>query len=216
MLLIKSRRAARSWCWRTAAVERLELDPQKRLETGYLVIPEASDARIPAGLAACLEMGDVLRDLLDQRQMLCNRRQARVRRIDDGLCVCGAERDQRCIDLVVLRRLQMKFGIGSHLRGLKHDDHEAVTTQLDNDLLLVSAARLDADPFDATPPQPGRQATMAVSGVIHLQVDFALGQSNIKFAFAGVDPGTDRGSLAHLRRPFLGCEPLVPSTIRVR
>ena len=49
---------------------------------------------------------------------------------------------------------------------------------------------------------------MALGGVIHLQADRTLCQSDIKLTFAGVDPGADRDRLAHLRRPFLGMRTL--------
>ena len=67
-----------------------------------------------------------------------------------------AGRDQGGIDLVVLRSLQDELGIGPHLRGLEHDDHETVAAQLGDDRLLVAAARLDPDPLDPVSPQPSR------------------------------------------------------------
>src|ERR1043166_6134821 len=56
---------------------------------------------------------------------------------------------------------------------------------------------------------------MARGVVVDLPSFPAALERNIQFAFAGIDAGTDRGRLAHLRRPFLECEPSVPSTIRV-
>ena len=43
-----------------------------------------------------------------------------------------------------------------------------------NDLLLVAAARLDADPLDPLLPQPGRQRRMAIRSVVDLQFRNAL------------------------------------------
>src|SRR5262249_8003354 len=102
-----------------------------------------------------------------------------------------------------------------HLDGLEHDHHQAVATQFADDLLLVAAAGLDADAFDPMPPQPFHQRLVSGDPVVDLQSFGALLERDIEFALAGIDPGTDRGTLAHLRRPFLECEPSVPSTIRV-
>src|SRR5215211_1481451 len=126
------------------------------LEAGDLRIPAVPDARITAGLLAGLEADDVLAKLLDERQMLGKRRQTRIGR---GMDVLGRRRagsDQGGIDLVVLGPLQVKLGIGAHLRGLQHDDDKTIAPQLCDDRLLVAAARLDPDPLDAMTPQPSR------------------------------------------------------------
>jgi hypothetical protein len=60
--------------------------------------------------------------------------------------------DQGGIDLVVLCQLEMKLGIGPHLRGLEHDDIELVAAKLCHDRLLIAAARFDPDPLDPVPP----------------------------------------------------------------
>jgi hypothetical protein len=50
--------------------EAFEFTPEHRIEACDLGIPVACAVRIAAGRAAGLEPGDVLGDLLDQRQML--------------------------------------------------------------------------------------------------------------------------------------------------
>jgi len=111
--------------------------------------------------------------------------------------------DQARVDLVVLGPLQHELGIGPHLRGLEHDDHEAIAAQPCNNGLLVAAARLDADPFDAVALQPGRQRSVAIRSVIDLQLRRTFIERGIELAFAGIDAGADHAMLTHLRRPFL-------------
>ena len=67
-----------------------------------------------------------------------------------------ASRDQCGIDLVVLRPLQQKPRIGTHLCGLKHHDHKPIASQMGNDILLITTARLDADPADPMALEPSR------------------------------------------------------------
>src|SRR5450631_631881 len=156
MLAIRPSRWARSWCWRIAAANRLILAPLHRLKAGRFLFPHLPNMRIATGLAAGLEAGNILADLIDHRQMPGKWCQPRIRRSMDLLGRGRAGSDQGRVDLVVLRPLQMKLGVGPYLRGLEHDDHEAIAAQPDNDLLLVAAARLDADPLDSALPQPSR------------------------------------------------------------
>jgi hypothetical protein len=86
--------------------------------------------------------------------MLGKRQQSSVGRGVDRLDRGGAGRDQSRIDLVVLGPLQAELGIGAHLRRLKHHNDKSLAPQLDNNGLLVTATRLNADAFDAMPPQP--------------------------------------------------------------
>jgi hypothetical protein len=65
---------------------------------------------------------------------------------------CRAGRDQGGINPVVLRQLQVKLGIGSHLRRLEHDHDEPLAAQPGDDRLLIAATRLDADPSDPALP----------------------------------------------------------------
>src|SRR5215204_2797128 len=132
-LAIKSSRSARSLCRRMAATSALSSSRRQGLEAG-----------------------DVLAKLLDERQMLGKRRQTRI---GPGMDLLGRRRagsDQGGIDLVVLGPLQVKLGIGAHLRRLKHDDDKTIAPQLCDHRLLVAAARLDPDPLDAMTPQPSR------------------------------------------------------------
>src|SRR6266545_2721650 len=135
--------------------------------------------------------------------MLCEWRQARIGRGVDFLDRRRASCDQGRVDLVVLGPLQDELGIGPHLRGLEHNDHEAIAAQLRHHGLLIAAARLNADPFDALAPQPGRQTPVAVRSVVDLQLLRTLIERRIELAFAGIDAGADHVMLAHLRRPFL-------------
>ena len=148
----------------------LELAPQEPIERAISSFQNAPNTRIAAGLAAGLEAGDVLGELLDQRQMLGKWGQTRIRRVVNLLGRRRAGRDQGGIDLVVLGLLQEEPGIGPHLRGLKHDHHKAVAAQMRDDLLLVAATRLDADPFDLALPQPGGQRRVAIRAVVDLQL----------------------------------------------
>ena len=124
--------------------------------------------------------------------------------------------DQRRIDLVVLGPLQVKLGISAHLRRLKHDHDKSLAPQLANDRLFVAATCLDADAFDAMPPKPIQQHLVTLRRIVDLQRLGTAVQRDIELPFAGIDPGADRGTFGHLRRPSLVCEPWVPSTIRAR
>jgi hypothetical protein len=115
----------------------------------------------------------------------------------------GAGSDQTGIDLVVLCPLQVELGVGAYLRRLENNHQEPVATQLGYDCLLVSAARLNADPLGAMPAQPGGQGPVAIRGVVDLQSLRTLVECHIQLAFARIDAGTDHVMLAHLRRPSL-------------
>src|ERR1019366_2090546 len=130
----------------------LTLAPENLVETSDFLDPEAPNTLVTTALAAVLEACNVLGDLLDQRQMLGKRRQARIRRSMDLLNGGRTLSNQGGIDLVVLCPLQMKLGIGPHLRGLEHDDLELVTAKMRYDCLLIAAARLDPDPLDPAAP----------------------------------------------------------------
>src|SRR5260221_4915810 len=113
---------------------------------------------------------------------------------------CRAGCDQGGVDLVVLCQLQVKPGIGPHLRGLEHDDHDPVAAQLRHHGLFVAAACLDADPHGAVLPQPFRPLPVAIRGIVDLQPFAATVERHIEFAFAGIDAGADYARLAHLPR----------------
>jgi hypothetical protein len=74
----------------------------------------------------------------------------------DLLDRCRASCDQRRVDLVILRLLQEKHGIGTHLRGLKHHHHKTVAPQMDDDILLIPTTRLDTDTIDPMSLEPNR------------------------------------------------------------
>ena len=130
----------------------LTLTPQNPVETGNLLAPEAPNTPVATTLAAVLEAGNVLGDLLDQRQMLGKWRQTRIRRGMDLLNCRRTVSDQDGIDLVVLCPSQLKTRIRSYLRGLEHDDLEPVAAKLRHDRLLIAAACLDPNPLDPVPP----------------------------------------------------------------
>ena len=67
-------------------------------------------------------------------------------------------------------------------------------------LLLDSSTRFDADPLDPMLPQPRQQHGVTSRRVLHLQLLAAALDRYIELSFAGIDPGTDRGMLGHLRR----------------
>ena len=115
----------------------------------------------------------------------------------------GAGCDQSRIDLVVLGPLHVELGIGPHLRRLKHHDHKPLAPQFGDDRLFVTATRLDADAFDAMLSQPRQQHLVTLRRVVHLQLLAAALDRHVELPFAGIDPGTDRGMLGHLRRPSL-------------
>ena len=202
-LTIRSSRSARSRCWRIAVARVLSSLFKSRVERAIFLLPELPDTWGTAGFAAGLATGDVLRDLLDQRQMLGKWRQAGVGRDMDLFGRCGAGCDQAGIDLVVLRPLQEKLGIGPHLRGLQHYDDKTIAAKMGDDLLLVATACLDADPIDPLLPQPGRQRHVAIRGVVDLHFLDAFRERHIELVLTSVDTGAGYAMLAHLPRPFL-------------
>src|SRR4029450_2021452 len=181
----------------------LELGILEPFETCDLTLPEVPDTRVPAARAASLEVGDILRDLIDQRQMFGIGRQTGVRRSMDLPSGCRTGRDQGSIDFVVFRQLQMEHGIGPHLCGLEYDHQEPVLAQLQHDGLLIAAARLDPDPFDLVLPQPSRQGFVTIRSIVYLQPIRPALQRHIELVFASIDASADHAMLAHLRRPFL-------------
>ena len=177
--------------------------PYQPFEAGDLLTPETPGLLITGHLAPRLVAGNVIGKLLDDGEKPGKGRQARVRRGMDLLSLRRAGGNQRGIDLVVLGPLQLIFGIGPYLGGLKHDDHEAVAAKRGHDGLFVATTRLDADAFDAALAQPRHQLSMSFTIIVDLQPIGALIESHIEFTFAGIDTGTDHGMSAHLRRPFL-------------
>src|SRR5437773_12111727 len=61
----------------------LELGLQEPLEPVDLLLPELPDTLVPARLTTGLDLGDILRELLDHRQTLGQRRQTRIWRFVD-------------------------------------------------------------------------------------------------------------------------------------
>jgi hypothetical protein len=112
----------------------------------------------------------------------------------------GAGCDESGIDLVVLGSLRVEFGIGPDLGRLEHHDHKPLVPQFGDDRLFVTAARLDADAFDAVLSQPRHQNLVTFRRVLHLQLLAVALDRHIELPFSGIDPGTDRGMLGHLRR----------------
>ena len=108
--------------------EALKLGFLSLFETGDLRLPGLADARISARFVPVLEHCDVFDDLLNHRQMLGKRHQARIWGRMDLLDCRRATRDQGCVNFVVLGTLQVENRISPHLRRLKHDDHEASAT----------------------------------------------------------------------------------------
>src|SRR5258708_36251270 len=135
--------------------------------------------------------------------MLGERQQPGIWRTVDLLARSSAGRDQGGIDLVVLGPLQVELGIGANLRGLKHHHDKSLAPQLGNNGLLIAAARLDADTLDTMPPKPVRQHLVTLRRVVDLQLLRAAVEGYVELPFAGIDPGADRGTLGHLRRPSL-------------
>src|SRR5882757_9949524 len=91
--------------------EGFELVVAALSEASDLLAPGLTDTRITAGLKTVLEAGNIFPDLIDHRQLLGKRRQARIGRSVDRLDRCGAGRDQSGIDLVILGSLQAKLRI---------------------------------------------------------------------------------------------------------
>ena len=130
--------------------ERLEFDPQKRFEPCNLAVPVLPDTIIAAGLAARFEMGDVFGELLDHRHMLGKWRQAWIRRGVNLLRRSRADRDQRGVDPVVLGPLQVKLGVGSHLRRLKNNHNKAIAAQRSDGTMIRELVALGADPNESS------------------------------------------------------------------
>src|SRR5207245_5093494 len=93
----------------------LELGLQEPLEPVDLLLPELPDTLVPARLTTGLDLGDILRELLDHRQTLGQRRQTRIWRFVDVRGCGRAAGDQDRIDVVVLGMLQHELGVGAHL-----------------------------------------------------------------------------------------------------
>jgi len=89
------------------------------------------------------------------------------------------------------------------LRRLKHDHDKSLAPQLGDNSLFVAATRLDADAFDAMPPKPIQQHFVILSRIVDLQLLRAAIERDVELPLAGIDPGTDCGTLGHLRRPSL-------------
>jgi hypothetical protein len=110
------------------------------------------------------------------------------------------EANKSGIDLIVLGPLQVEFGVGADLSRLEHHDHKPLAPQFGYDRLFVPAACLDADAFNALLSQPRQQRLVTFRRVLHLQLLAAAVDCHIKLPFAGIDPGTGRAMLGHLRR----------------
>ena len=110
--------------------ELLEFERAPSLETNDLAVEATAQLRVPDGFTPGLEANDVLLDLLDERQMLSKRLQARVRCFTDRCGFCRAGGNQHGIDLVVLGPLQTEVCIGADLQRLEADNGEAVFAQL--------------------------------------------------------------------------------------
>src|SRR5213076_764998 len=82
-LAIRSSRVERSRCSRNGGDQLLELGLQEPLEPVDLLLPELPDTLVPARLTTGLDLGDILRELLDHRQTLGQRRQTRIWRFVD-------------------------------------------------------------------------------------------------------------------------------------
>src|SRR5262249_39486517 len=139
----------------------LELRALKLLETSDLASPKRELTWIATGLAAVLDPHDVFTELVDEGEMLRKSRQSRIRSRMDLLGRCGAGCDQGRVDLVVLGSLPLKLGIGAHLRRLEYDHGHIMLAQRGHHLLLVAAARLDADALHPLFAQPLQQGEMA-------------------------------------------------------
>src|SRR5260221_309914 len=150
--------------------QRFELPLEKPAVSLDLVLPERSQTWITAGFEIVLGPGNLIDDLIDQRLMLGQPYQTRIRRSVELSNCRRARSDEGGVDLVVLGTLLAKLGVGTHLRGLEHDDREAIAAQSTNNRLLVAATRLDANALDLLPPQPGGQSLVPLLGVWDLQL----------------------------------------------
>src|SRR5205823_2189541 len=126
----------------------LKFAPKKRFETPDFVTPVLPNTVLTTGFAPSAQARDILIHLLDESQPMGKRSQASIRRSMDLLRGCGTLCDQSGIDFVILGSLQMERRVGSHLRRLEYDHYKTILPKMTNHLLLVPAARLDADPID--------------------------------------------------------------------
>src|SRR5207248_2620904 len=181
----------------------LEFALQLSLEPIDLLLPECADTRVAAGRTAGLDLGDILRELLEHRQTLGQRRQTRIWRFVDVRGCGRAAGDQDRIDVVVLGMLQHELGVGAHLHRLEDNDNKAVRPQERNHRLLITPTCFDPNALDLALPQPGRQAPIARGAIVDLQLIRAFVDRHVQLVLAGIDPGAHGAILAHLRRPFL-------------
>src|ERR1700736_6538177 len=185
----------------------LKLLAEKPVESLDLVIPELQRLGIAAALTIVLAAGNLIDDLVDQRLGLGHRDQTRIRRRVDLLDLRRTPRDQDSIELVVLRPLPEKLRVGTHLRGLEHDDNETIAAKLGHHLSLIAAARLDANASDLLPTQPMGQFAVTFGSICDPQPGLTCVQRNVEIALASIDTGALCDMLLHLLRTFLECEP---------
>ena len=94
----------------------------------------------------------------------------------------------------------MEFGVAPDLGRLEHNDHKPLAPQLGDDRLFVTPARFDPDAFDAMPSQPRQQHGVTFRRVLHLQLLAVAFDRYIELPLTGINPGTNCGTLGHLRR----------------
>ena len=109
--------------------------------------------------------------------------------------------DERGIDLVVLGSLQVECGIGPDLCRLEYHNHKPLAAQLGDDRLFVTAAGFDPHAFDAVLSQPRQQNLVTFRRVVYLQLLLAAAvERYVELPLTGINPGTNYGTLGHLRR----------------
>jgi hypothetical protein len=86
---------------------------------------------------------------------------------------------------------------------LEHHHDNPLAPQFGDNGLLIAATRLNPDAFDPMASQPIQQHLVTLKRIVDLQLLRAAVERHIELPFAGIDPGTDRGTLGHLHRPSL-------------
>ena len=147
-----------------------------------------------------LETGDVVLDLLDERQVIAQFVEARIGRHGVAGIQCDrAGSDEDGIQPVILGAAEVQLGERLDLERLQHDDDEAVGLQMPGDGTFVATGRLDADALDTGLGELGGETVPSIRGVgergrARLTVD-----GHVELVFGGIDSCRNHGSLCHLR-----------------
>ena len=130
MLSTRSNRRARSACTHNAAVRRFQFGGTAGFQTRDVGGDNPQPPLVCDVLDPGLETGDVVLDLLDERQVIAQFVEARIGRHGVAGIECHrAGSDEDGIQPIVLGAAEVQLGERLDLERLQHDDDEAVGLQ---------------------------------------------------------------------------------------